>query len=80
MRDRLKELEAERVKVVNYHDDEEKRLLQMLKQLELDEEERLRQHKLWLERHRLMEHFADGEVDINQYSDAAIDKKCDDLF
>ena len=52
----------------------------MLKQLELDEEERLRQHKLWLERHRLMEHFADGEVDINQYSDAAIDKKCDDLF
>ena len=52
----------------------------MLKKLEMEEEERIRLKRLEQERNQLMEHFADGEIDINLFSDVEIDKKCDELF
>lgn len=46
---RLEALEKEKRRITQHHDDEEKRLLGLLKTLEDDEAERLRLLKLWEE-------------------------------
>ena len=77
---RLKELEAEKLRVKEFHEEEERRLMAELKLLEEEEEERLRLLKLWQDENQLYEHFADGEADINQFTDSQLDAKCDELF
>ena len=73
-------LEKEWNRISKIYDDEEKRLLAMLKKIEDDEAEKLRLLKLWEEQHLYYEHFADGEVDLNMMTEEEVDGKCDELF
>jgi len=63
--------EKKRIQV--YHENEEQRLLDLLKNLDDDEAEKFRILQLWEELNRVkpqpvgdnLEHFADGNVDLN---------------
>ena len=76
----LEYLEKEYRRISKIHDDEEKRLLALLKGIEDDEAEKLRLLKLWEEQHLYYEHFADGYVDLNTISEDQFDTHCDELF
>ena len=68
----------ERQKVTNYHDEEDRRLKALLKQLDDEEAERLR--RLGVDDGQKYEHFADGNVDVSHFSSVEFDMKCDELF
>ena len=65
IKNRIEQLEREKLNLVRYHDDEEQQLLKMLKQIEEEEIERLKQLNQWEEQNTGsddvgIEHFATG--------------------
>lgn len=62
------------------HDGEDRRLHALLKRIEEEEAERLRLLKLWEEQNVYYEHYAEGEVDLNQLTDADLDRLSEELF
>ena len=76
----LEFLEIEKKRISKIHDDEERRLLALLKGIEDEESEKIRLLKLWEEQHLYYEHFADGDVDLNMMTEDELDQKCDELF
>ena len=74
--EQIRQLLKERKKVTDYHEEEDRRLKMMLKQLDDEEAERLRK----LGNDSKFEHFADGNVEVSHFSSVEFDMKCDELF
>lgn len=84
IRDRIEQLEKEKKRTGKHHDDEEQRLLAMLRQLEEQEMERLRLMKQWEDLNTgdevNLEHYALGYKDLTRIKEEQLDSKCDILF
>ena len=76
----LEELQRKKSKTCTDYDTEERRLMDMLQQLENAEQERLIKLKGMMQDNTRYHHYAVGHVDHSKLSECYIDEMCCELF
>lgn len=82
---KVRQLQAERARIIQMHDDRDRHLQEQIRLLDRDEEERRRNRKPVQQQQPVagnldFEHFVDGSQSFTQLGEDEIARLCDDLF